>query len=80
MIVLKDPVESPSGFITPTLIAHQAYTIWEPELEIVFDDFYFNVTECTDVTFTYSVLVNNSATLPDFIDYDSELRTIWILT
>lgn len=78
--ILKDPVESPSAFITPSTIANQIYTRWEPELAILFDDFYFNVTECTDITFTYSVSVNGSSTLASFIDYDSDLRTIWVIS
>ena len=78
--ITKDPVDNPSAFITPSVITNKVYTIDDPELSIVFNSFYFNITECTDVTFTYTVLVNGSATFPSFIDYDSDLRTIWIIS
>ncbi len=77
--IYKDPIDS-TNYIIPSIIADQSYLLNEPELEIIFDPFVFNVTECTDVTIAYTVFVNNSATLPSFIDYESSQRAIWILS
>ncbi len=79
MELLKDPVNS-TDLIIPSIIVDQTYLLFEAELEIVFDDFLFNVTECDDIIFTYTVFVNSSATLPSFIDYESSQRAIWILS
>ncbi len=56
------------------------YTISSPELEIIFDEFFFTNTECTDIVFTYTITVNGSSTLPSFIEYEGTLRSIWIQT
>lgn len=62
------------------MINPQTYELSNPELEIIFDPFVFLKTECVDIIFTYTVRVIGQATLPAYIDYDSNSRAIWILT
>ncbi len=67
-----------SSLILPsTALADQSYTVYDPELTLTFDAFTLD-TDCDDIVFIYTVLVNGLTSIPSFIEYDSSLRTIWI--
>ena len=56
------------GTISATPITDQIYSLGDPPLVFSFPDFTYSLT-CSDLVWTYEVTLNNSLTLPAFINF-----------